>query len=73
MKTQSLTVVDFVESAGQWDSDEIFLEAVGILQAKCERLKRHTQRMLQQEAEKADREGSIESETGSDEPEAMEE
>ncbi|KAI5842699.1 DNA-directed RNA polymerase [Tricharina praecox] len=63
----------FVESAGQWDSDEIFLEAVGILQAKCERLKRHTQRMLQQEAEKADREGSIESETGSDEPEAMEE
>ncbi|KAA8906293.1 DNA-directed RNA polymerase [Sphaerosporella brunnea] len=53
-----------VESAGQWDSDEIFLEAVGILQAKCERLKRHTQRMLQLEAEKADRETK---------PEAMEE
>lgn len=63
---------DFVESVGQWDSDEIFLEAVGILQAKCERLKRHTQRMLQQEAEMADREGSIENETGSDEPEMEE-
>jgi hypothetical protein len=45
---------------GQWDSDEIFLEAVSILQAKCERLKRHTQRMLQLAAEKADREGAPE-------------
>lgn len=56
-----------VESAGQWNSDAIFLEAVGILKAKVNRLKRHTMNMLQQEAEKADREAPV------DEPEAMEE
>ena len=35
------------------------MESVGILQAKVERLKRHTLKMMQQEAEKADREGDI--------------
>ena len=58
----------FVESTGQWDSDEIFLEAVSILQAKVSRLKRHTLRMLQQEQERQEREAGIE-----DEPEVMEE
>lgn len=28
-----------VESVGQWDSDEMFLEAIKILKSKCERLK----------------------------------
>lgn len=58
----------FVESTGQWDSDEIFLEAVSILQAKVSRLKRHALRMLQQEQERQEREAGIE-----DEPEVMEE
>lgn len=58
----------FVESTGQWDSDEIFLEAVSILQAKVSRLKRHTLRMLQQEQERQEREAGVE-----DEPEVMEE
>lgn len=35
------------------------MEAVGILQAKVERLKRHTLKMMQQEAEKAERSGEI--------------
>jgi len=48
-----------VESVGQWDADTIFLESVGVLQAKVNRLKRHTMRMLQLEAEKVDRETSI--------------
>lgn len=30
-----------VESTGQWDSDELFLESVKLLKTKCERLKRH--------------------------------
>ncbi|KAI5818645.1 DNA-directed RNA polymerase [Pyronema omphalodes] len=50
----------FVESAGQWDSDEIFLESINILQAKVNRLKKHTLRMLQQEEEQAEREAGIE-------------
>lgn len=52
--------IDFVESAGQWDSDEIFLESINILQAKVNRLKKHTLRMLQQEEEQAEREAGIE-------------
>jgi DNA-directed RNA polymerase I and III subunit RPAC1 len=47
-----------VESVGQWDADAVFLESVGVLQAKVNRLKRHTMRMLQLEAEKVDRETS---------------
>ncbi|KAI5778526.1 DNA-directed RNA polymerase [Geopyxis carbonaria] len=44
-----------VESSGQLDADEIFLEAVGVLQAKCARMKRHTLMMLQLQEEEAER------------------
>lgn len=58
---------DFVESTGQWDSDEIFLEAVGILKAKVNRLRRHTLKMIQQEAERADQEATVEDEDAMEE------
>jgi DNA-directed RNA polymerase I and III subunit RPAC1 len=30
-----------IESVGQWDSDELFIESVKVLKAKCQRLKRN--------------------------------
>lgn len=51
-----------VESTGQFDSDEIFLEAVGVMQAKCVRLKRHVSLMLQLEEEERERQGGEEME-----------
>lgn len=44
-----------VESTGQFDADYIFLEAVTVLQAKCERLKRHTHNMLKEQKRVEDR------------------
>jgi len=35
-----------VESAGQWDSDELFLESVKVLKSKCESLKRNLGAMV---------------------------
>jgi len=35
-----------VESLGQWDSDELFLESVKILKGKCELLKRSLTNMV---------------------------
>jgi DNA-directed RNA polymerase I and III subunit RPAC1 len=35
-----------VESTGQWDSDELFLESVKILRSKCEKLKRNLASMV---------------------------
>lgn len=35
-----------IESTGQFDADELFLSAVGVLKAKCSALKRETHRML---------------------------
>jgi DNA-directed RNA polymerase I and III subunit RPAC1 len=29
-----------VESTGQWESDELFLESVKLLKVKCQRIKR---------------------------------
>ena len=29
-----------IESSGQWDSDELFLESVRVLKVKCQRMKR---------------------------------
>jgi len=34
-----------VESTGQWDSDELFLDSVKVLRQKCERLKAKLQEM----------------------------
>jgi DNA-directed RNA polymerase I and III subunit RPAC1 len=34
-----------VESLGQWDSDELFLEAVKVLKVKCEGLKKNLANM----------------------------
>jgi len=39
-----------VESTGQFGASDIFLDALGSLQAKCLRLKRHTENMLKQQA-----------------------
>jgi DNA-directed RNA polymerase I and III subunit RPAC1 len=30
-----------IESSGQWDSDELFLESIKVLKAKCEKMKRN--------------------------------
>jgi DNA-directed RNA polymerase I and III subunit RPAC1 len=30
-----------IESTGQWDSDELFLESIKVLKMKCERMKKH--------------------------------
>jgi DNA-directed RNA polymerase I and III subunit RPAC1 len=46
-----------VESTGQFDADEVFLEAIGVLQAKAVRLKRHCTLMLQLEEEERERKG----------------
>ena len=35
-----------VESTGQWDSDELFLESVKVLKSKCESLKRNLSAMV---------------------------
>jgi DNA-directed RNA polymerases I and III subunit RPAC1 len=35
-----------VESVGQWDSDELFLESVKILKGKCDVLKRSLTNMV---------------------------
>jgi DNA-directed RNA polymerase I and III subunit RPAC1 len=35
-----------VESTGQWDSDELFLESVKVLRSKCEKLKRNLASMV---------------------------
>lgn len=35
-----------VESSGQWNSDELFLESVKVLKSKCERLKRNLQNVV---------------------------
>jgi DNA-directed RNA polymerase I and III subunit RPAC1 len=34
-----------VESSGQWDSDELFLESVKVLKTKCEKLKKYFDQM----------------------------
>lgn len=39
-----------IESTGQFDADELFLSAVGVLKAKCTALKRETHRMLKKQA-----------------------
>lgn len=39
-----------IESTGQFDADELFLSAVGVLKAKCSALKRETHRMLKKQA-----------------------
>jgi len=35
-----------IESTGQWDSDELFLESVKVLKTKCEKMKRNLNAMV---------------------------
>ncbi len=35
-----------IESTGQWDSDELFLEAVRILKGKCQKLEKQVFEMV---------------------------
>jgi hypothetical protein len=70
MRRCCLTLGDFivsVESVGQWDSDAIFLEAVGILKAKANCIKRHMLQVLQRQQEQQDRDGEPENEDAMEE------
>jgi DNA-directed RNA polymerases I and III subunit RPAC1 len=35
-----------IESTGQWDSDELFLESLKILRIKCERMRRNLDNLM---------------------------
>ncbi|TGZ84492.1 RBP11-like subunits of RNA polymerase [Ascodesmis nigricans] len=48
-----------VESSGQFDSDDIFLQSIAVLRSKCNVLKSHVETMLQLEEEKREREEGV--------------